>query len=173
MHTICVLSRPCTLSQRHLFNVALCNDGSRTLGQFNEYAASPRDNKLERPLTSTSTSTFSRDGLTLRTEPTGTPLMRTGVPTVIPQANGNSRTHCRKPQPLQTPSMLWHPLAYAPKEVLRSTGDDWFLGCTVLTEHDVLPGKMPWEALCTWYPFPLLPSCPPRAQLVSTIVNPA
>ena len=30
----------------------------------------------------------------MRTEPTGTPLIRTGVPTEIPHAKGNSRTHC-------------------------------------------------------------------------------
>ena len=46
-------------------------------------------------LTSTSTSTFSREGFTVSTEPTGTPLMRTGVPTPMPHAKGNSRTHCR------------------------------------------------------------------------------
>ena len=52
-------------------------------------------------VTSTRTSTFSREGLTVRTEPTGTPLIRTGVPTLIPHASGNSRTHCRCQRGLQ------------------------------------------------------------------------
>ncbi len=44
---------------------------------------------------SASTSTRSRLGCTASTLPTGTPRMRTGVPTVIPHASGNSSTHCR------------------------------------------------------------------------------
>ena len=41
--------------------------------------------------TSTSTSTCSRLGRTESTEPTVTPRIRTGVPTWMPQASGNSK----------------------------------------------------------------------------------